>query len=206
MEIGSLNLSASAVPASSAPLVSGVESVGFAKRAGARIVDLVIHFGVALVAGAVVAVAGVILEAVGVMTEGETMLRIENEGFLGTVVALFGYVAFHAICEGLYGSTPGKFALGMVVLSEDGQRCTYGQALSRSFAFLIDGLFLGLVAYASMKNSPRDQRYGDRWAETVVVERKSAPAGTLRPPLRFVGVVFVALFADAVALAVATLL
>lgn len=124
---------------------------------------------------------------------------------MSRLLSLFGFLLYSSICEGLHGSTAGKYLLGLVVLRDDGQPATYVQAVGRSFAFIIDGMFAGLVGYLSMKDSPLDQRLGDKWADTIVVRRSSAPAGVVRPPSRFVGVFLLALFVDGLALAAAML-
>ena len=205
MEVASLNLSASAVP--STPYAqSGLVTVGFGKRAAARIIDIVVHLGVGLFAGVVV---GIIL-AIGAAITGtdvQPMLdRMSKEGLASNLVAILGMLVYFTICEGLHGSSVGKLLLGLVVLNEDGSPCTYTQAAARSFAFLIDGLFFGLIGYNAMKGSPTDQRYGDTWADTVVVTRASAPAASLRGSGRFVIVFALALFLDGLALAASALL
>lgn len=200
MEIASLNLAASAVPSTSLQ-ASGYETVGFGKRAGARILDMVIHFGVGLGSGLFVALVLVVASAV-TGTEPE----IGKSSVLAFVLSLFGSILYESICEGLHGSTAGKYLLGLVVLREEGRPCTYVQAVGRAFAFFIDSLFFGLVGYLSMKDSPRDQRFGDKWCGTVVVTRASAPAGVLRGPGRFVGVFFLALFLDGIAITAGALL
>ena len=201
MEIASLNLGAEAVP--STPYAqSGLEYVGFGKRAAARIIDLVVHWVVALTSGLFAAILVVIGGLIANTPTDAMLAKMEATGPAGILLSLLGSVLYDAIMEGLHGSTIGKMMLGMVVLREDGRPCTYVQAIGRSFAFFFDSLFFGLVAHVSMKDSPRQQRYGDRWAGTVVVTRKSVPPHVLRSARRFVGVMILALFVDAVALIV----
>lgn len=199
MEIASLNLAANAVPSTPLPL-PGVETVGFGRRAAARIIDLVLHLGVGLFSGIFAALLVGIYAAVSGAAPDAMLAKMQATGAAAFLLSLFGSILYEAICEGLHGSTAGKYLLGMVVLREDGRPCTYVQAIGRAFAFFIDSLFFGLVAYASMKDSPRDQRFGDKWCGTIVVRRASAPAGSLRSPLRFLGVFVLALFLDGVAL------
>jgi uncharacterized RDD family membrane protein YckC len=199
VEIASLNLAANAVP--STPLqLPGVETVGFGRRVAARLIDMIIHFGVGLFSGVFAALLVGIYAAVSGTSPDAALATMQETGAAAFLLSLFGSLLYESICEGLHGSTAGKYLLGMVVLREDGRPCTYVQAIGRAFAFFIDGLFFGLVAYSSMKDSPRDQRYGDKWCGTIVVTRASAPAGTLRSPLRFFGVLMLALFLDGVAL------
>lgn len=199
MEIASLGLAASAVPSTSLQ-ASRYETVAFARRAGARIIDLILHVGVSVVAGILATLLVMVSNAI---TGGAA--ELPADGLASRLLSVLGFVLFGAICEGLFGSTPGKYLLGMVVLREDGSRCSYTQALGRNFAFLIDSLFFGLVGYLSMKDSPKDQRFGDKWSGTVVATRASAPAGVLRGTGRFVGVFFLALFIDGLALTAAML-
>ena len=205
MEVASLNLSANAVP--STPYAqSGLVTVGFGKRAAARIIDFVLHMGVGLFAGILVGIIVAVASAIS-GTDAQPLLdRMSKTGVASSVVAILGMMLYYTICEGLHGSSAGKLLLGLVVLREDGRPCTYSQAAGRSFAFLIDGLFFGLIGYSSMKDSAKDQRYGDKWAGTVVVTRASAPAGSLRGAGRFVGVFALAMFLDALAIGVSTLL
>ena len=74
-----------------------------------------------------------------------------------------------AIGEGLGGSTLGKMTLGLRVVRPDGAPINFGAALGRSAAFFVDAIFFGLVAWTSMSGSMLKQRYGDKWANTVVV-------------------------------------
>ena len=202
MEVASLNLSASAVP--STPYAQpGLEYVGFGKRAGARIIDLVVHYAVGITSGLV---AAIIVGIAGLVsgTDVEPLLaKMGTTGGVAILLSLLGSVLYDVIMEGLHGSTIGKMILGLVVLREDGRPCTYTQAVGRTFAFFFDSLFVGLVAHSSMRDSAREQRYGDKWAGTVVVTRKSAQPHFLRSARRFVGVMILALLADAIALMVA---
>lgn len=205
MDIASLNLSAAAVPSGSLQS-QGVETVGFGRRAAARIIDIILHLGVAVAAGIFTGLVLVIAAAISGNSADPLLAKMGENSVASRLLSLFGFILYCSICEGLYGSTAGKYLLGLVVLrEEDGGPCTYVQAVGRSFAFVIDGLFAGLIAFLSMKDSPRDQRFGDKWSGTVVARRTSAPAGVLRKPIRFVGVLFLALFVDSLALMAAML-
>jgi uncharacterized RDD family membrane protein YckC len=206
VNVAQLNLSAAAVPAADA-VVPGIVTVGFGKRTAARIVDLILHIGVSAVTGAVIGVAVVIIASLNGSPVDPILERMARTGVAGKVFGILGFILYSAICDGLFGATAGKYLLGMVVLSEeDGGRCTYVQAIARSFAFVIDSFFFGIVAYLSMKDSPKDQRHGDKWAGTVVATRASAPAGVLRGPLYFVGVLLLAMCLDGIAVSIGILL
>jgi uncharacterized RDD family membrane protein YckC len=92
--------------------------------------------------------------------------------FMGIV----GTVAYGTASEWLGGATLGKAILGLRVRNENLGPCTFRGALVRSLAFLIDGFFFGVVAYAAMQETSRRQRLGDRWGKTVVVHASSLPA------------------------------
>ena len=96
--------------------------------------------------------------------------------FAGFVLALLASIAYHTLCEGMSGATIGKRILGMVVVREDAGPCDLKAATIRSFAYLIDSLFFGLVGYLQMNKTPQQQRHGDHWAGTVVARRAALPA------------------------------
>ena len=81
------------------------------------------------------------------------------------------------------GATPGKKALGLMVLRDDGAPVGWSEALNRNllrFAdFLPFGYFGGLLC---MLASPQFKRLGDHAAGTIVVYKPPAQA-TLRVPL-----------------------
>jgi uncharacterized RDD family membrane protein YckC len=199
VEIASLNLAANAVP-STPYQQSGLVTVGFGRRAAARIIDFIIHFGVGMVSGIIAAIGIGIVSVITGESADAMLAKMQNTGAAAFLLSLLGSVLYESICEGLHGSTAGKLVLGLTVLRTDGRPCTYVQAIARNFAFFFDSILFGLVAHISMKDSPIDQRYGDKWAGTIVVQRTSAPPHVLRSGGRFVAVFFLALFVDGVAL------
>ncbi len=86
--------------------------------------------------------------------------------------------------------------VGITVLQDTARPCTLRAAAKRSPLLFYDSLFFGLVAEHSMKQTATLQRYGDRWAQTVVVRRRSAPSASRRSLGRFVAVVIVAGLVD----------
>jgi hypothetical protein len=58
-------------------------------------------------------------------------------------------------------------------------------AFVRNLAYHIDALFFGAVGYNSMEKSSLRQRYGDVWADTIVVNADELPEGSKRPWSRF---------------------
>ncbi|WP_255170290.1 RDD family protein [Natrononativus amylolyticus] len=95
-----------------------------------------------------------------------------------TVAALFALVAvvvslvYVFLLEGLYGYTPGKYAMGLVVVKSDGSPCTVGSSVIRNLLLIVDQLpFMYLIGIVLMFVTDRSQRVGDLAADTVVVER-----------------------------------
>lgn len=205
MDVAQLNLSASSVPASHA-VVSGLDTVGFGRRAAARIIDLIIHLAVSLITGLFLGIIVVVIATVAGSPVEPWLERMTTDTTASKILGFFGFILYSTLCEGLFGATAGKYMLGMVVLDQDHRPASYAQAVGRSFAFVIDSFFFGLVAYSSMKDSPTDQRYGDKWAGTVVATRASAPPASLRTPMRFFGAFLLAVMLDAIAVGVGVLM
>jgi uncharacterized RDD family membrane protein YckC len=148
------------------------EPAGFGIRVGARVIDAIVN----VVAGAVGGgIGGFILGALsvaGVIGNG-WQHNIKAFAIGSIALGMVGTTVCSAIAEGLGGATLGKLACGLRVLRDDYGPCTFGKALGRNAAYYIDALFFGLIAWGSMSKSPAMQRYGDRWAGTVVVKASS---------------------------------
>lgn len=169
--------------------------VGFWPRAGARVVDLAIHYCVAICSGFLF---GILLAFVAVLrrTSVQSLLVHRKHGGITLfVLALLASVVFQAICEGLHGSSPGKRLFSMGVVQEDGSPCRLGSAWIRSFAYFIDSLFFGLIGYLNMQKTPQQQRHGDEWAHTIVCRRSDIAPQNLRGAAQFTLAVFLATLA-----------
>lgn len=147
---------------------SGVEGKKFGIRAGAYIIDVIIfniaYFGLMFVFSFVVAVAFAISGREFLVDQRSTQCQ-------DIVIGLIIFVLDFTIFEWLYGATPGKIILGMRVVKENGEPCDFKAALIRALLRIIDGLFFGIPAYASMKH-PLYQRIGDKSAKTIVVGKR----------------------------------
>src|SRR4051812_5224824 len=149
----------------------GFVGVGFWPRVGARVIDLVVHYVLYLVASVVF---GVMIGIIAVATHSpidELVRKMGQFSLPSFALAWLGSVMYHSVCEAGSGATLGKLAIGAVVLQEDGTPCRFKSALIRSLAYLVDSLFFGVVGYAEMKGSELQQRHGDNWAHTVVVKK-----------------------------------
>lgn len=169
--------------------------VSFWPRVIARVIDMVVHFLIAAGTGLMI---GVMIGIIAALEHTSSHAVLTNQShrlalFLG---ALLGAIAFHAICEGFHGSTPGKLLLSMVVVQEDGSPCRPRSGWIRSVSYLLDSLFFGLVGYFCMQKTPQEQRHGDEWANTVVCRRSDVAPENLRRLDRFFLVFFFAAMAD----------
>jgi uncharacterized RDD family membrane protein YckC len=92
-------------------------------------------------------------------------------GFAACVV--FDFIVLPA----LTGYTIGKRMLGIRVVDETGHRPRLRATVIRTIPLLFEQI--GVVALWAMSNSPKHQRFGDRWAHTYVVSREQ-PASARR--------------------------
>jgi uncharacterized RDD family membrane protein YckC len=115
----------------------------------------------------------------------------------GLGFGLFLIVVF--VCEWFYpvlfevlggGATPGKRALGLKVVRDDGTPVGWSESLLRNLLLVADLFPLGGIALASSLASPDFKRLGDRVAGTVVIHvddparaPRLAPAEPAAPPV-----------------------
>ena len=129
------------------------------RRLEALIVDALL---VAVVVGALGYVAG-------------TALDVPLGGLGGLVLALqfgtpLGLLVYQTTFEGYFGRTVGKSVRGIVVVREDGSRCTWSAAVIRNLLRVIDTLpAFYVVGIVAAYLSDDHQRLGDHAAKTVVV-------------------------------------
>jgi uncharacterized RDD family membrane protein YckC len=176
-----------------APLVSA----GFARRAAARAVDMLLT---GLIGGAM---AAMLLLAMGgddaLLTRG-----MPDAGFNMWLARTMMMITYHGIAESLGGATIGKLLFALRVVGQDGQPISLGRGLARNFWVLLDSILFGLVAYMFMQRSPQRQRFGDQRAATLVLHLEDVPADARARPAAIVHglVVGLALAATICALAI----
>jgi hypothetical protein len=95
---------------------------------------------------------------------------------------------YFVVWEALKGTTPGKMALGLRVVTTEGRPIGFAEAALRNLLRAADALPIAyLVGVGSMTLSPRFQRLGDLVAGTIVIipdrARASSPIA-LWPPAR----------------------
>ncbi|WP_049922744.1 RDD family protein [Halopiger djelfimassiliensis] len=97
----------------------------------------------------------------------------ESFALLMMLVALVISLVYLLLLEGIYGYTPGKYMMGLVVVKSDGSNCTIGASILRNLLRIIDNFpFAYLLGIALMVITDDTQRVGDLVADTVVVERR----------------------------------
>jgi uncharacterized RDD family membrane protein YckC len=174
---------------------AGLAGVTFWPRAGARLIDYVLHYCVTYAAGFLFSI--LVLAASGGHMPPWVLARYRHPGLLGFVLGLLGFVVYNVVCVSMHGSTLGKRLLSMVVVQENGTRCRMVPAIIRELGYFIDSLFFGLVGYLAMQKTYQEQRYGDQWAHTVVTKRASVIPEQLRSDGRFVLALMLAVMTDA---------
>jgi len=194
------------IPVSSPVTQAPSIGVGFGLRTGAQIIDLIIHNILGLLAGLFVGLLIALYAAVTGIPASALTSKLGATNLIGYIFALTGFALYHAVCEGVYGATLGKLILKIHVLREDGTPASFGSTIIRSFAFYIDGIFFGLVAYSTMKQSALSQRLGDKWAKTVVVTRSTLNQYQLPSGWKFVVAFLIAIVVDGFFLALPLML
>ncbi|HZW80882.1 MAG TPA: RDD family protein [Candidatus Deferrimicrobiaceae bacterium] len=169
--------------------------VPFWPRAGARLIDYVLHYCVGYAAAALFSIF-VLASSSGHMPMW-VLARFRHPGLIGILSGATGFLVYNVACLSLHGSTLGKRLLSVVVVQEDGTRCRMWPAVIRELGYFIDSLFFGLVAYFAMQKDVMEQRYGDQWAGTFVCKRSIVIPEQLQPDSRFILALMLAVFADA---------
>jgi uncharacterized RDD family membrane protein YckC len=87
-------------------------------------------------------------------------------------VPVTGFLYFWLL-EGYYSTTPGKYALGLEVVSTGGSHIDIGTSGVRNLFRFVDGLPMGyLLGFVVIAISERNQRIGDLLANTLVVRKE----------------------------------
>jgi len=86
------------------------------------------------------------------------------------LIVIFWFLYF-VVLEAISQATPGHDILKLVVVRTKGDRISFTDALKRRIVDMIDIAFYGIPAIICICNTPKFQRIGDLWADTVVVKK-----------------------------------
>jgi uncharacterized RDD family membrane protein YckC len=131
-------------------------------------------------------IIAVLLTVVALGAANNSMNTAEVTAIVVTVLvlALIGYpVAWEAATR---GRTPGKLALGLRVVGDDGSPERFRQALVRGLATLVDFWlvpFIGVPALICSLLSAKGKRLGDVFAGTFVIQHRLPARRRAAPPI-----------------------
>jgi uncharacterized RDD family membrane protein YckC len=122
-------------------------------------------------------------------------LDAASAGAIGLTVLVIVIVGYPVLWETLTrGASPGKYALGLRVVSDDGGPERFRQTLVRALAAVVEiWLLLGCPALISSLLSDRGKRLGDLFAGTFVIQQRlptkqnAAPLPVVPPELALWG-------------------
>jgi uncharacterized RDD family membrane protein YckC len=154
------------------PMLKGA---GVGRRAIAVIVDLLVMSPVLFLIGRAFGHTTVVMTSAG-PTYNYTM------DLPGVFFSMLVIVVYYTVLEGLFGWSVGKLVTGLAVVYEDGSPIDVEAALKRNLLRVVDGFFCYLVAAVAVWASSTNQRFGDKWAHTLVVHWASQPAIVPAPP------------------------
>ncbi len=131
---------------------------------------------------------------VGLAAQGGR-LNVASAGAVWLTVLVLVIVGYPVLWETLTrGASPGKYALGLRVVSDDGGPERFRQALVRGLAAAVEiWITFGCVALISSLLSDRGKRLGDLFAGTFVIQqrlparRNAAPLPAVSPELALWG-------------------
>lgn len=161
----------------------GLVGESFWPRAGARLIDQILLYGVTYAAG--YSFRLMLIAASGGQVPHWVAIKLRHLGATGWAMGVLSWFVYHVVCTSVHGSTLGKRLLSLVVVQEDGTPCRIKSALVRELGYFVDSLFFGLIGYFAMQKNFKEQRYGDQWADTLVCQRAALPRDQLRGDGRF---------------------
>jgi len=93
---------------------------------------------------------------------------------MSMVLVVVLWIFYGIVMETWRGQTVGKMVMGIIVVKENGEPCTFAAAFLRNLFRIIDHLpTLYVIGFIVMAITEKKQRIGDRLAGTVVVKVRS---------------------------------
>lgn len=84
---------------------------------------------------------------------------------------------YFVVTETIYSATLGHQLLDLKVLKKNGGRVEFTNALKRHLLDPIDIFFYGIPGIIAIKKTEKNQRLGDLWANTIMVDLKDKEQG-----------------------------
>ena len=141
------------------------EYAGFSIRFGAKVIDWILMYVVNMaISFAGGFMAGTVAAAEKPAFRSTTFLTV----FFLQTVANAVYTTFFV---GKFSATPGKMAVGLVVITPDGGRISYARALGRHFAELLSAMTL-MIGYIIAGSDEEKRALHDRICNNRVVKRQ----------------------------------
>ena len=94
----------------------------------------------------------------------------EVKGLLAMPLFLFWFIYF-VVLETVNQATPGHDICKLIIVKSTGARISLGDAFKRRVIDPIDIFCYGIPALICINKTPKFQRLGDLWADTVVVKK-----------------------------------
>ncbi|MEO8146953.1 MAG: RDD family protein [Bacteroidia bacterium] len=110
-------------------------------------------------------------------------VHTEDKGYTLTGLPAIGLMLFWFLytigAEQLFGATLGNYLENLEVISilDNQPSLTFGQSFKRHLLDLIDIWLFGVLAILFIKNTKYNQRLGDIWARTIVVDTMDQSQG-----------------------------
>ncbi len=95
---------------------------------------------------------------------------MEVTGILTLPIPIF-WVLYFVVLEASNQTTPGHDICKLIVVKASGERITFSDAFKRRVLDIIDIFFYGIPALICISNTPKYQRLGDLFADTLVVKK-----------------------------------
>ena len=91
---------------------------------------------------------------------------------LKALVPIGFWFVYLIVIEGIFSATVGHFFMGLKVVKTDNSGIDFVDSIKRHLIDIIDFMPFGIPAMISIKNSTLNQRLGDMWAKTIVINDK----------------------------------
>ena len=91
-----------------------------------------------------------------------------NAFLISTSTGLISLIYF-VLLEGSLGQTIGKMITGIKVVKTNGEPCDFKSSFIRNILRIVDAIFAYIVGAVLIARSDKKQRFGDRIADTTVI-------------------------------------